>query len=226
MNQQILKQYQEGINLASDIAEQRKLNNYPFLVCASASRDARKELTSDECHVVYFFYGISDELLYVGRTNNFKKRWNQHLQSEKDMPQIHRVCLHLFDTKPETIFYEAQKIAGLQPKWNISGMDGKVARNTIKPWYEVWFDCRMKPSEEETDNILLKMEMYYTQDWFDRMSDNDLEQEFYRIHRLHQWKDVPKPYERNTISVSVPTNVEKDVILHVVKTSPQTTKDA
>lgn len=188
MNDSILKQYQEGTKLASRISEQRKLSSFAFLTCTSATNDARKLLTSDECHVVYFFYGEDEELLYVGRTSSFKKRWAQHLQSPKDMPQVSKVCLHLFDTKPETIFYEAQKIAGLKPKWNKAGLDGKVARNTIKPWYEVWFDCHMRPTEEQVANILATMELYHTQEWFDRTSDEDLEREFYHIHRIMQMK--------------------------------------
>jgi hypothetical protein len=206
MNKEILSQYRAGIRLASKISEQRKLDGYVFLTCTSASNDARRELCQSECNVVYFFYAEDGTLLYVGRTDNFARRWSQHLKSDKDMVQISKVCLHLFDTTPETIFYEAQKIAGLQPKWNIAGIDGKVARNTIKPWHVVWFDCTVQATEDQTDSILESMELYYTQQWYDRMSDNDLEREFYKIHACRQRNKKDTKGTMSSVSIA-PTSI-------------------
>lgn len=137
-----------------------------------------------ECHVVYFFYGADNVLLYVGRTNNFKSRWKQHMQTDKDMKKIKRVCLHIFETKPETIFYEAQMIVAHQPVWNKAGLLGKMSKHSIEPVDIVWFDCNLQMTEKEFDRITESMELYYTDEWFASRTDAELADEIGRIHLM------------------------------------------
>lgn len=184
MGKTVAQQYKEGKQIVRKLLQDRKLAKFPGLSCANASNMARSLLSKQECHVVYFFYGEGDELLYVGRTNKFASRWSQHLKSEKEMLRVKKVCLHIFDTKPETIFYEAQKIAGLQPKWNIAGLDAKVARNMIKPIDTAWFDCNLQMTEKEFDRITESMELYYTDEWFASRTDAELADEIGRIHLM------------------------------------------
>lgn len=97
-------------------------------------------------NVVYFFYGSAHELLYVGRTNNFVKRWSDHCNSGKPMHLVKFVGVHVFDTKPEVVFYEAQKILQLEPEWNISGTNGKISHYEMQPKCVDDFLCSIKSS--------------------------------------------------------------------------------
>lgn len=107
----------------------------PFkgLKCKGNIKDAQVLWAGGKKEVVYFMYDVDGKLLYIGRTDNFKSRWNDHLRSDKPMHKVAQVELRLFDTKQETMFYEAQKIAELQPPLNLVGLDVKMSRHEIPP---------------------------------------------------------------------------------------------
>lgn len=91
--------------------------------------------------VVYFFYDVNMVLLYVGRTINFVTRWKDHWYSNKDMKRIDSVCLHVFETRQEMLYYEIQKINELKPLWNVSDTQGSVSRYEMQPAEVNWFSC-------------------------------------------------------------------------------------
>lgn len=83
---------------------------------SGVSASTRAMLHANECHVVYHFYSTDNRLLYIGRTNNFITRWrSHHAEGIKDMALVDHIDLHIFETKAETMFYEAQQIARKQP---------------------------------------------------------------------------------------------------------------
>jgi hypothetical protein len=86
----------------------------------------------DSLYVCYFFYGAEDELLYVGKTNNFFTRWSDHVKT-KDIAQVARVELHTFESSPDVLFYETQMILERQPKWNVQGKSGHKSKFSIEP---------------------------------------------------------------------------------------------
>jgi hypothetical protein len=133
---------------------------------------------------VYFFYGKADTLLYIGKTDNFQSRWQQHNRSEKSMEDVERVALHLFDSTPEMVFYEAQQIILQRPAWNKRGVDDIPSKFDITPLATVWFDRQLRYDEHELDGILESMSVYYSDEWFARHTDEEIEEEFYKIVRL------------------------------------------
>lgn len=100
-------------------------------------------LGQKKCHVVYYFYGANNSVLYVGRTDCFQSRWMTHLGGDKQMHMVQKVEIKLFENKLETIFYEGQEIIALQPWWNIAGLDGKASKQHIYPIATCWFDCKV-----------------------------------------------------------------------------------
>lgn len=107
----------------------------PFkgLKCKGNIKDAQVLWEKGKKEVVYLMYDVDGNVVYVGRTDNFKSRWVDHLKSDKPMHNVAQVELRLFDTKPETMFYEAQRIAELQPAWNIAGIGGKLSKQELEP---------------------------------------------------------------------------------------------
>lgn len=94
-------------------------------------------------YVVYFFHNSSDDLLYVGRTNNFCIRWKDHCNSDKPMHEVSYVNVHIFDTKQEMYFYETQKIAELNPLWNKSILSDTISVYNMSPKEVHRFVCKI-----------------------------------------------------------------------------------
>ena len=94
-------------------------------------------------NVVYFFYNTDNDLLYIGRTNNFCTRWKDHCNSNKTMCEVTSVNVHVFDTKQEVYFYEIQKIAELNPLWNKSILSTTVSVYNILPRDVHSFVCKI-----------------------------------------------------------------------------------
>lgn len=91
----------------------------------------KDKLNDCEC-VCYFFFGENDELLYVGKANDFFERWNEH-KKQKDISKIKRFEFHEFNSLPDVMFYEAQMILGLSPKWNKKDTKGTMSSLSIAP---------------------------------------------------------------------------------------------
>lgn len=115
----------------------------PFRYLSPTDNESLPKYTS-KINVVYFFYGSEHELLYVGRTNDFVKRWYDHCNSEKQMHLVKSVAVHVFSTKSEVMFYEAEKILELEPLWNVAGRDGVVSGYKMFPESVDTFSCNIK----------------------------------------------------------------------------------
>lgn len=94
-------------------------------------------------NVVYFFYNKNNDILYIGRTNNFCTRWKYHCGSSKPMHEVTEVKVNVFDTKQEVYFYEMQKIAELNPLWNKAILSTTVSVYNILPRDVHSFVCKI-----------------------------------------------------------------------------------
>jgi excinuclease ABC subunit C len=82
---------------------------------------------------VYRFYDIGDNLLYVGKAKNLKKRIASYFQTNKShnqrislmISQIDRVDFTVVSSEKESLILEANLIQNLQPKYNIQLKDDK-----------------------------------------------------------------------------------------------------
>jgi excinuclease ABC subunit C len=77
---------------------------------------------------VYRYYGIGDNVLYVGKAKNLKHRVSQYFQNNKlegnprlqtMVSQIERVEYTTVNTEKEALILEANLIYNLQPKYNV-----------------------------------------------------------------------------------------------------------
>ena len=77
---------------------------------------------------VYRYYGIGDNVLYVGKAKNLKNRVSQYFQNNKlegnsrlqtMVSQIERVEYTTVNTEKEALILEANLIYNLQPKYNV-----------------------------------------------------------------------------------------------------------
>lgn len=69
-------------------------------------------------HVVYQFYDINDECIYVGQSINFIRRLNDHKVSNVFYSQITKIVCNIVESYPDMIFLEAQLIIEIKPKYN------------------------------------------------------------------------------------------------------------
>ncbi len=83
---------------------------------------------------VYRYYGVSDNVLYIGKAKNLKNRVSQYFQNNKlennprlqiMVSQIERVEYTTVNTEKEALILEANLIYNLQPKYNILLKDDK-----------------------------------------------------------------------------------------------------
>jgi excinuclease ABC subunit C len=96
---------------------------------------------------VYRYYGIGDNVLYVGKAKNLKNRVSQYFQNNKliDNPrlqtmvsQIERVEYTTVNTEKEALILEANLIYNLQPKYNVLLKDDRsylyirISNNQLK----------------------------------------------------------------------------------------------
>lgn len=86
-------------------------------------------------HVVYQFYDINDECIYVGQSVNFIRRLNDHKTKNVFYTQITRIVCNIVESYPDMIFLEAQLIIKLSPKYNkqiIGAKPSNLIVNNIK----------------------------------------------------------------------------------------------
>jgi len=76
-------------------------------------------------YLVYKFYNINDELLYVGITNDIKIRLRQHKQKKKWFKNVDKIYIsNNTMSRNEAHIYEIYYIANNNPKYNIDYMNG------------------------------------------------------------------------------------------------------
>lgn len=100
---------------------------------------------------VYRYYGIGDNVLYVGKAKNLKNRVSQYFQKNKldgnarlqtMVSQIERVEYTTVKTEKEALILEANLIYNLQPKYNVLLKDDRsylyvrISNKFVKPQIE------------------------------------------------------------------------------------------
>jgi hypothetical protein len=74
--------------------------------------------------LVYKFYNIDNELLYVGITNDMKIRLVKHKQDKTWFKEISKITVSNKLNRNESHIYEIYYIANEEPKYNIDFIDG------------------------------------------------------------------------------------------------------
>jgi len=76
-------------------------------------------------YLIYKFYNINNELLYVGITNDIKIRLKQHKQNKKWFKNVDKIYIsNNTMSRNEAQIYEIYYIANSNPKYNIDYMNG------------------------------------------------------------------------------------------------------
>ena len=82
-------------------------------------------------YLVYKFYNINNELLYIGITNDIKIRLKQHKQKKKWYKEIDKIYISNMMTRNEAHIYEIYYIANEIPKYNIDYSNGGKVNITL-----------------------------------------------------------------------------------------------
>jgi len=76
-------------------------------------------------YLIYKFYNINNELLYIGITNDIKIRLKQHKQNKKWFKNVDKIYIsNNTMSRNEAQIYEIYYIANSNPKYNINHMNG------------------------------------------------------------------------------------------------------
>ena len=81
---------------------------------------------------VYQFYDNSNEIIYIGKSRNLKKRVSSYFQKQPDSPRIALLVKNIFDiqftvtnTETEALMLEINLIKSHSPRFNVLFKDGK-----------------------------------------------------------------------------------------------------
>lgn len=91
-------------------------------------------------HIVYEFYNIEDECIYIGQTINFMQRLNDHRCNSKFYSEIVRIVCNVAESLPDMTFLEAQYIIQKKPKYNQRIIGSKESRFKIDYLQRVEYD--------------------------------------------------------------------------------------
>ena len=80
--------------------------------------------TIENNNLVYKFYNVNNELLYVGITNSMKLRLRQHKQDKFWANEIKKICVSDKMTRNEAHIYEIYYIANENPLYNVDHTNG------------------------------------------------------------------------------------------------------
>lgn len=86
--------------------------------------------TSSRTPIVYTFHDQDLNILYVGKTSNFRQRWAAHRKA-KDLSNVRMVIVYTHETMADASFNESQAIVRCMPPWNIHGKNEEYSRNKI-----------------------------------------------------------------------------------------------
>ena len=101
----------------------------------------------DNKYYVYKYY-INDQLLYVGRTNNFIERFKQHLRENSEYDKVTKIDIATFDSDGDMMLYEKYYIMKFHPPLN------KKDTQFSSPSFELPEPQWASYSREEFDSII------------------------------------------------------------------------
>ena len=129
----------------------------------------------NEEYIVYKMYNIKGELLYIGKTTNFKSRMDQHFSKEMIEKQpwkknVYKIEYFNFKTRVDMDIIELYLIALEKPKYNIASTNTEKSTLNIKiEPINIRYMIReninkqindLKTSETERDKIINNLNIY------------------------------------------------------------------
>ena len=75
-------------------------------------------MINDEPTAIYRFYDADDVLLYVGITNNIKRRWSEHAATKKWWPDVARRTAEWLDSREQADAAEEAAVQNENPLYN------------------------------------------------------------------------------------------------------------
>lgn len=107
----------------------------------------------DDFFIVYRFYSKSGCLLYIGRSIDFIKRFQNHL-SKKIAGELSFIDLTRLKTKKQMIEYERQSIINEKPKYNVGYLVDRYSKLNISDARELRTHLMIKNRFEYYDRIV------------------------------------------------------------------------
>lgn len=71
---------------------------------------------------VYVVYNVADEIIYVGRTDSWWHRQNQHKRRTPWWPEARRIVHQYHETYGDSLVAEAVLIRDNRPRYNVEGV--------------------------------------------------------------------------------------------------------
>lgn len=76
--------------------------------------------STNEPHVLYRLFDTSDNLLYIGITNDPELRWKQHGKVKNWWRQVATIRVEHFDSRDDALAAEKAAIKAEKPRWNVT----------------------------------------------------------------------------------------------------------
>lgn len=89
-------------------------------------------MAASEETALYRAYGEAGQLLYIGISSDFGKRWKQHARTQLWWPEKHRLTTIWFDSRPEAREAEIAAIKAEHPKHNQSHNGVCIPRRPLR----------------------------------------------------------------------------------------------
>lgn len=84
-------------------------------------------------YIVYEFYNLDNECIYIGQSFTFHRRLISHMYHSKFANEIRTIKCNVFNNYPDMVFYEAQLIIKCKPKYNSLAVNSPASLNSIEP---------------------------------------------------------------------------------------------
>ena len=91
-------------------------------------------------YVLYRLYNSSQNLLYIGRTNDINKRFSKHAQIQPWWPEVTMAKIELLSSLDTLMRAEQLAIFAERPKYNIVHNGMVVAEEDEPGWREPWIN--------------------------------------------------------------------------------------
>lgn len=82
--------------------------------------------------IVYEFYDLNNNCIYIGQSKVFDKRFIQHNYTSIFSEEINIIVCYIMESFPDMAFMEAQLIIQKQPKYNDRIIESKASKFTVE----------------------------------------------------------------------------------------------